>query len=266
MLNNIKIVFMDLDGTLLTDEKKLSIDNIEALKKLKNNNIKIALISGRIDAYILKYNEFINAEYIIANNGALIYDSEKKQLLFEDCYQKDDLKLFWNFSKREEIGITLNSHLKRYSNQYATTKEKYNNIINNLEEIDGNIYQIVFSSTNKEKITLLLNYLKNKNFRISYISKSYYENNDNVPISVDLNLSFTSKGNSANALLQKLNINKENSICFGDNLNDIDLFKVCKYSCAMKNSTKELLDIATFITLSNNDNGVAYFINNYLSS
>ena len=60
------------------------------------------------------------------------------------------------------------------------------------------------------------------------------------------------------------NIKKEESLCFGDYVNDLDMFDACGFKVAMENASAELKKKADFITLSNNNSGVAYFINKYI--
>ena len=61
-----------------------------------------------------------------------------------------------------------------------------------------------------------------------------------------------------------MNIRKEDTICFGDRINDITMFNSCGKTVAMKNADEDLKKIANYITLSNDENGVADFINRYM--
>ena len=65
-------------------------------------------------------------------------------------------------------------------------------------------------------------------------------------------------------LLEILEISSNNSLCFGDFVNDLDMFRVCKFSVAMGNACDEIKKNANFITYSNDNNGVAYFLDKYL--
>lgn len=74
-----------------------------------------------------------------------------------------------------------------------------------------------------------------------------------------------SKGKAINILLKYLNINKDQTICFGDQMNDYPMFESCKYSVAMINGNEELKKKATFITeFTNDEDGVAHFIEKYI--
>ena len=72
------------------------------------------------------------------------------------------------------------------------------------------------------------------------------------------------KGNAINYFLEFIGAKKEESICFGDHFNDNEMFEVCGYKVAMENSSDELKLKADYITLSNNEDGVAHFIENYI--
>ena len=65
-------------------------------------------------------------------------------------------------------------------------------------------------------------------------------------------------------LLDYLNIEKKQSIGFGDHINDYDLFNEVGFKIAMGNANDDLKEIADFVTLSNDENGVAYFLNNFI--
>ena len=93
-------------------------------------------------------------------------------------------------------------------------------------------------------------YLENKKDQ-----KSYY---------ADINNNSTSKGRGITSFLNIFNIKKEDSLCFGDFINDIDMFKACGYKVAMKNASEELKEIADYVTLSNNEAGVGDFIEKFI--
>ena len=81
---------------------------------------------------------------------------------------------------------------------------------------------------------------------------------------MDINNEEVSKGEAVKNLLKALSIKKEESLCIGDFINDKSMFNECGTSVAMKNSVNELKEMSDFITLSNDKNGVAEFLNKYL--
>ncbi len=260
----LKIAFFDLDGTLVNDKKAINEKDIKAIDKLRQLGIKIVIISGRFDSYVVNYaNKLKHVDYIISNNGALVYN-DKNETIFEDYFDISFIKHIWDYTFKNKIGITLNTKGMRYSNIYSTAKSTNNTIIHNLDQVHNNIYQVVFSSTEHDKITLLLDYLSQIPVTINYISKHYYTTEKTDSISVDINLEKTSKGIIIKKLLNALNINPKESICFGDNVNDIAMFNTCGTKVIMSNADNSLKQIADYVTLDNNHAGVAYYINKYI--
>ncbi len=144
---DIKIAFFDLDGTILNEQQKITNKSKEALEYLKSKGVILVLATGRIDAYAFKYAKELKViDYIIANNGALIYDIKNNKYIFEEPFNKILLKQLWDYTNNSKLGITLNAKNHRYSNIYSTTSEKSNTVINTLSELSSDVYQVVFSS------------------------------------------------------------------------------------------------------------------------
>ena len=115
MKEDIKIAFFDLDGTLLNDNKDISKEDIETLNYLHDIDIKIVLASGRFDKIVSKYAQVLGCvDYLIANNGALMYDKQDN-IIFKDVFNPTLLNKLWKYSLDNHIGLTLNTKGKRYS-------------------------------------------------------------------------------------------------------------------------------------------------------
>lgn len=258
MLEDIKIAFFDLDGTLLDANKNISDSILRSLNKLKNKGITIVLASGRPFAFVKKYADMIGGiDYFIANNGTVIYHNDN--LLFKEEMNKETVSLLWNYAHQNNLGIILDTEKERLvsqNNQYQL-KSEYE-IIDELP-LNRNIYQVTFTNQDPSKIAELLNYLKDIEVKISYVSNSYFVNEKNKFISVDVNKEDISKGTAILQVLDHLNLAKENSICFGDNINDLEMFDNSEIKVAMDTSPTILSSNATYIT-----NDISHFINEYL--
>ena len=249
-MDNIKIAFIDIDGTLTNSKQMISQENINALKFLKEKNIKIVLSSGRWDTYMLKFNENLNIiDYIISNNGACLIDINEKKVLFERTLNNDDINLITAYCKNNNLSLIYNGLYKRYN-------------IN--DKINTSIYQGVITCKTKNDIDNLIEFAKNNNLKVPYISYAYYKNIESSKYTINISNKETNKGNTIKYLLDLLNIDKKDSICFGDNDNDIEMFDICGIKVAMENGLNELKEKADYITLDNDNNGVAYFIIKYL--
>ena len=248
MLNDIQVAFFDLDGTLTNSKQIITDKNIEALKYLKKKNIKIVICTGRWDSYVINYNKSNIIDYIICNNGAEIYDLNKDKVIDGTTLDKNTIIKINEYCTSNNLDLTYNGLLTRYKN-------------NNINDI---IYQGVIICNKKEEVNKLIEFSNKINTKITYISSSYYKNIDTNSYTTNINLIKTSKGNAIKILLDYLNIDKKNSICFGDNNNDIEMFLNCGIKVCMKNGIQKLKDIADYITISNDEDGIAYFINTYI--
>jgi HAD superfamily hydrolase (TIGR01484 family) len=141
-------------------------------------------------------------------------------------------------------------------------------IINNIEELKKvDIFQIIINSNKYydmkqcEEFIIANNNLKIANYSRDYIAKRL---NSEEPYYIFVNSKSTDKGVAISKFLEAMNINKEEAICFGDRINDITMFKSCGNTVAMRNADEELKKIANYITLSNDENGVADFLNKHI--
>lgn len=250
-MNNIKIVFIDLDGTLTNKNQIVSEKNIEALKLLKDKNIKIVITTGRWDSYVYNLIDLSLIDYIISNNGACIIDTKSNKVIYENSFSKEDIDTINSYCISNNYNLIYNGLFKRYN-------------IN--DKIDGNIYQGVIICDSIDKMDKLIEFTNNtNNLKLAYISYAYYKKIIKNEYTANINLKETNKGTTIKYLLNQLNLSKENSLCFGDNNNDINMFEQCGTKVAMENSLDELKEKADYITLDNNNDGIYYFIKKYFN-
>lgn len=265
MFNDIKIMFIDIDGTLAHDDGNFSEYTKQILKKAISMNKIAVLCSGRSNSDIIPKSSSSNASsIIISSNGSLIFDYEKNIKVFESSINSEFLKSIWELSKTDEINITFNSTYTRYK---TINSKKNGIIITDLEQINDNITQIVIDTKSEKSVEKIKNIINSypdleiKNFinQILNNPKIFEEG-----FELDIANKESNKGNAINHLLKYLNLTKENAICFGDRLNDAEMFEMCDVSVAVGNASEELKRKASYVTLSNNNDGVAKFIEKYI--
>jgi len=251
-MNNIKAIILDLDGTLLDDNKKISDKTIEFLKQIKED-IKIIPASARqfctIKPYLEKLDLLDDNNYTICFNGSLIVNNKEKEL-FSSYIDKNVVVKIDDFILDNNIDWTY----------YLYDSRLLRNDISNIDEFvnKNKIYKIVGIST-PEVIDKIRNNLPKCIL-------------DNLEItSSELNrIEFVNKGmtkvKAIELLLNKLDIDKENVVAIGDGDNDIDMIKYVGCGIAMLNSPEIVKENADIVTKrSNNEDGVYYVINELLS-
>ena len=261
MLKQSKILFIDLDGTLLNSKGEITSYTKKIIKEAKEKGLYVILCSGRSNNDVIEKSKTVNASpIVISNNGALIFNYELNTKIYESKIELNTLVDIWNFAQCNNINVTYNSTYKRFK---SINSKKNAIVVNNIEEIEDDATQIVVDTNDYDSIKQLKELIKNKYQDLEIINfwRQSTENSKEQFFEMDILNKFNSKGISIDKLLQFLNINKEYSICFGDQINDFSMFQSCGIKIAMKNGSEELKQKADLITsYTNNEDGVAKFI------
>ncbi len=260
-----KMIVTDLDGTLLDKNKNVSETSKKYLKELKDKGYIICVDTGRTlgrASYALGEFDYIN--YIIGNNGTYIYDVCNDKNLYESTIKVEDIKeLFIKYLDEYEV-FEINSYEYIFSYCSRTRNiEPYVEKIDNKDEFFDKInevYNVTISFKNKSMVNVFLEDLKNNYKDIdSFIMEDSFSNKKWITL-INKN---DNKYNGLCILKEKLGINNNDIIAFGDGLNDVVMIENVGFGVAMKNALDEVKNKANDITLDDNNNdGVV----NYLKS
>lgn len=264
-MNNKKMIVTDLDGTLLKIDKSITDNSIEYLSKLKEQGYIIVIATGRILASainVTKQAKFAN--YIISDNGSIIYNVETKKIIFESYLDADKVKEICSYYNKYEneidyIDVCDINHYKKYTNKkyddfdFSITienKEDYMSYSNNVTHIS-----LMFSSD--ELIDKISEELNSSVLDLNYtIMRDSFSKVKCIEIS-NKNIS---KYSAIKKVSEIENISNENITAFGDGLNDIDMLTNCGVGVAMGNALEEVKKVANHITISHNDEGVIHYL------
>ena len=252
-MKKIKAVILDLDGTLLDDDKKISDKTIDFLKSIKND-IKIILASARqistIKPYLNQIDILDKDNYTICFNGSLVVNNEE-DIIFSSYIGKDVLNNIDSFILENNIKWTY----YLYDNRLLR-----NDIIDlNMFINQNKIYKIVGVSATEE-----IQKIKKK-------LPKYILDNLEITSSEENRIEFVAKGmtkvKAIEMLLNKLNIRKEEIIAIGDGDNDIEMIKYAGIGIAMLNAPDIVKKHADIITkYSNNNDGIYDVLKNVLKN
>lgn len=272
--SKIKLILSDLDGTLLSSNNLISKENLSVIHSLQKKHILFSIATGRSDNMCTSYIKDCNINIpIISNNGALIRNPITKEILYKNTINpKISLKIMDFCSKNnldymayntDKIYFTTNStRINKFIDYNKIAKNNnitpidlyfYNN--NHLEIANEGVLKILLFSNTTKHITSVCNFIK------EFPEISYVLSEKNA---LDISSIGTSKGTALNILSKYLNIKKSEICVFGDYTNDLSMFENAGISFAMKNSPDQVKSIATYITDSNNNFGVAKGINKIL--
>lgn len=264
-----KLIAMDLDGTLLNDKKEISDRTLEDIRRLKKMGKKIVLSTGRPLHGILPYIEILDLyddeDYVVLYNGALVENTKGKDVLFFRPVSPDSYNELYALSKELDVNI----HAMTIDNRIFTPKNnpytEYESFINNLpvieipvEDVDASagVVKVMFVDEPKklnEIIPLLPSWVKEK-YSIVRSTESFLEFLDKG----------INKGLGVSLIAKKFGIRPREIICVGDENNDIAMIKYAGLGVAMGNAIKDAKEAADYITLTNNEDGVAHIIEKFM--
>lgn len=253
-----KMICLDLDGTLLKNNGTISKKTIEVINEVEKKGYYIVICTARARNFAINISKkFNNCRYIITSNGAEVYDWVDKKIVYLDGINKEEVKEIWDYCNSYGFKLSMAIDEKEYVNSVF---RKNQILIDNYKQLNNNynsIKQCMIVSDDYIKINKYFNMLKyNKNIKLSSDKISLEECGYWVSVLPIL----ANKGNGIYQLTKKLNIEKDNVISFGNDLNDISMFKNSGLSIAVNNAEKELLKICNETTLSNEEDGVARWL------
>lgn len=263
-----KVVFVDIDGTLLNDNSELSSFNKEMIQQYISHGGLVVLCTGRDDK-ITRYVNFLSgaSPYIISSNGALVVDLNKDSIVYESNLSKEEIRFFYDFSMKKKLPLAFNGFKKRYVNSFMKRRngDILVNDLNLLKVINESLNQIVLLTADLEEAYYIKEKFSNfEGFRIANLSRNLIdesfsytrESRDYTMYYFDIVKYDETKGKGISKLLQYLNLKKNDAAAMGDHINDLSMFDEVSLRIAVNNSYDKLLQKADYITLSNNLDGV----------
>ena len=255
-----RIIFSD--GTLLDDRKNLSPRIYEAIDNFTAQGGRFVLSSGRPLASILETREKLGLNFpgtfVIAYNGALVYDCEQEKSIWEQRVPYNYVKKVLQLSNECDV------HAHTYTDNSIISPKDNEELAYYREHIHmpAIITDDIISALDKEPFKLILIQLDGKDkleaFRNTLESRTGDKLHTFYSSSVYLEccMKEASKGNAIRFLCGHLGIDIKNSIAAGDAANDISMLQAAGYGVCMCNGTEDAKAVADYVTKSdNNHNG-----------
>lgn len=253
------ILFLDIDGTILNDSLDIGIEDFKAISQIKTSN-RVILISARKPSATLSIAKQlgIKDDIVVCYNGALLLRNGK--VLSECTLSSRIIQEIYKISN--SCGVSINFY---WRDQWLTTKiDKY---VRSEATIIGEMPQVVLSipkNMEAHKILIMCNDQKAGNIMKTLHSVDGIASNKSKEDYIEITSQTASKENAFFQLLSFLNVPISETIAIGDGYNDLMLIRNAAIGVAMQNAVDEVKSIADFVTLSNNNNGVAFAINHYM--
>lgn len=250
----IKLIVTDMDGTLLNSDHKINDEFWKVYDKIKEKNIKFCVASGRQYHNLVENFKNIQDELIyIAENGS--YVSQNNKEVFSKTLDKNAAFNFVKISRGiKNSSVVLcgksSAYIEDSNPDFVREVEKYYHkyeVVDNLLKVEDEILKVAiydFECSEKNSYPYFKEY--EKNYKVIVSAKHWLDIMD-----PDIN-----KGIALRYIQEELNITKEETLAFGDYMNDYEMLQEATYSYAMKNAHNKLKEIANYEAPSNDDNGV----------
>jgi len=266
-----KLAVFDLDGTLLNNQHEISDENINALNRLKKTGCIVSIATGRTDLLVKEYVKKIELEVpVIACNGGLIRNTNTGEILYKRVMPKNKVAQIIDICINKKITYMI--YTKDYIITIPSDRLEYFEKRNEILDEDCKVKFIVSSDLDfiveQHEVYKVLIIEKNS-IKFDLISEQFNEIEGITMCQssnglMDFMLEGTSKQKAIELLAKENNILPEEIVAFGDNYNDIDMLRYAGCAITTSNGIEEVKSIANFISCSNNDNGIAYAIDNYI--
>lgn len=266
---NYKMIALDLDGTLTNSDKIVTPETKEALFHYQKHGGKIVLAFGRPTQGIVPIAEELELEknggYILAFNGSRIVDCKTGEVMFNQTLNMEQTAKLHALAQKFSVNILTYEGDTIYTEEdqepYAALEQRITKMP--MVKVDD-ISKAVSMPVNKclmtgepEKIA----YVEEQVKRAMGDSINAYRSQDFflelVPQNVD-------KAASLDSLLKKLKLESTDLIACGDGFNDLSMIKYAGLGVAMSNAHLDIRKAADFITLSNDEDGVAHVLEKFV--
>lgn len=268
-----ELIVMDLDGTLLTDDKIISPVNEAALKKAERNGTRLVLASGRsvnrLEHFARQLGMNKHAGFLIEGNGVAYFDYANGQETLVRRMSREEAQEILDFLEPLHIEMIImgsrnafiilppgrkkslwlqNVTMESLKGRDITNVSCLNDVKEELNKIcvfaDDDTAQMVF-----EKLSDL-----DKKFWYGFVGKGWIEI---CPREI-------SKGNALKILMKEQGIDSDKVLVFGDGENDISMLTAVKHGIAMSNALASVKKVCYDVTASNEEDGIATYIEKHV--
>lgn len=274
-MKKIKMIGLDLDGTLLTDKKELTDYTRQILAQAIEKGVTVLVATGRpVTGIPEELRTFPGMRYALTSNGGRIVDQKENRVIYENAlaYELGEsiLKIFEEYDTFKEIyfdgcGYARKDELMQVRGYLANpamaeyilnTRRGIDNLWDKMEEMKGHDMDKIHALFKNQDERLEA---KERILKLGDVSIS-----DSMGINLEINAPGVNKGMGLLQLGKLLGIEREEIMAFGDGNNDLKMLQTVGFGVAMGNGTAEVKEAADYITLSNEEDGVAKAIEKFV--
>ena len=267
-MNKIKLIALDIDGTLLDGNSEVSKANREAILQAEKKGIYVILATGRMYRSANQFSKYFNSDMpIITYNGGMVREFNYGKKLFEYNMPTDMVRPIYETTKKYDL--SMNFYIN--DNLYANEGHKY--IKDYAEHIKVPYLTLkdeeIFKLIDEENIIKMVA-VEDSEVLDRFLAAEYDKYKDklylvkSLPFFLEIAHKGINKATGLKALGEILDIKPEEMLAIGDNLNDEEMLDFVGHPIVMANGHIELKNKGYFVTKTNEEDGVAFAISQFI--
>lgn len=250
-----RLILTDLDGTLLHSDKTISDYSIRVFNEAKKKNILIGFCTSRGKTNIKSFEDLIQPDIVICNGGGCVF--YKGELIHKSEFTLEETRTLLEAAYKEcgNCEITLDVINKVFWNRASDKSTNYDSdsVYDDFKDFKIPAMKICVQTDDARTAEKIAKSIKSCDF-LPFSDIPWYK----------FSPASATKENSIRLLCEKLNIFEKEIVAFGDDFSDIGMLKLCGKGIAMENAIGQVKNVADFITKTNDRDGVAMYIENYI--
>lgn len=280
MSEKIKLVALDMDGTLFNDKLEITEENQRMIRAAVEAGTHVIISTGRpyVALPIEKLTD-LGIRYVITSNGGGIYRIPEKECVYSSCMPPEVIAPIIRHLQTKEIQYDafISGNRYRESNRQHIVdrltqfpEATRNMVKTNAMFVDDLATFIEERGLDVEKMTINFYPLPDGTYKDRDDVWSYLSANPQITalcggyMNMEYTMAGTTKAMGLRFLADLLNVPMECTMACGDTQNDADIMQAAAIGVAMGNAGNDIKAIADFVTKSNNDSGVAYAIEKFV--
>ena len=265
-LSSFKMAAFDLDGTLLGCEHQLSERTIASIKRVAEAGLIVLLATGRMTSAVKNHLENLGTpELVVSHNGALVKGARTGRIYYHETIPKPIISELLELLAGKDTVVHFNFDddiylvkANPYSEQYSKDLEISLPYVSSFRHLEGEPTTVLLMDRKDVLVSLVTALHEQFKKSFSYVIVQWLED----VWRLQLRPPNISKGKAVIEVAKTIGVLPKEIISFGDNYNDIEMLASTGLSIAMGNAVPEVKQIADFVTLSNQEDGVAYVLEN----
>ncbi|WP_042463862.1 HAD family hydrolase [Neobacillus dielmonensis] len=240
---DIKLVALDMDGTLLNSEHQVSEENHQAIQEAQEQGVVVVLSTGRSISTVREHADTLGLNsYLVTVNGSEIWN-ENRELFRRELLPTEQIEWMYNLSRQYNTGFWAISTEQNWHDEMPEDLHKWEWMKFGFNVWDEKVRETIYQE------------LKAKGeFELS---NSFVHNIEINPIGIN-------KAKGLQIVCEQLGISMENVMAVGDSLNDLAMINEAGLGVAMGNAQETVKEAADWVTSANDENGVALAIRTWV--